>query len=492
MKVFLVPLLLVALALLDPTASRDSTLELTDADFKSRVTDYDHMLIMFYAPWCGHCKKLKPEFDLAADLLRDNDPPVQLAKVDCTEGGKETCSKFGVSGYPTLKIFSKGVVSKDYSGPRDAPGIVKYMSGQIGPVAKEISSLEAIEKFLSSSEDSVAVGFFEGKSPLKEAFLEAADGLRGKFKFAITSAAELLKKYDVKDSIILFRPKHMQNVFEPVEIKYEGGKSKSAVELWLKENQHGLVDHRTRDNTDEFSNPLVVAYYKVDYTKNAKGTNYWRNRILKVAKNFAGDFKFAISSKDDFQHELNEFGYDYVPSEKPIVFARSKDNKKFAMSEEFSIENFESFLNKLKNGELEPYMKSEPIPEDNSKPVKIAVGKNFDDVVTNNGKDTLIEFYAPWCGHCKKLAPIWDELGEKMADEDVEIVKMDATGNDVPSGFEVRGFPTIFWLPKDSKSSPVSYNGGREVNDFIKYIAKHATNELKSFDRSGNPKKDEL
>lgn len=102
-------------------------------------------------------------------------------------------------------------------------------------------------------------------------------------------------------------------------------------------------------------------------------------------------------------------------------------------------------------------MKSEPIPENNNEPVKVAVAKNFDEVVTNNGKDTLIEFYAPWCGHCKKLAPTYDELGQKLANEDVAIVKMDATANDVPPPFEVRGFPTLYWAPKDSKDSPVKY-----------------------------------
>jgi len=75
-----------------------------------------------------------------------------------------------------------------------------------------------------------------------------------------------------------------------------------------------------------------------------------------------------------------------------------------------------------------------------------------------------------------------------LKDEDVAIVKMDATANDVPAPYEVRGFPTIFWVPKDKKGSPVKYEGGREVDDFIKYIAKEATNELKGYDRSGNPK----
>ena len=101
------------------------------------------------------------------------------------------------------------------------------------------------------------------------------------------------------------------------------------------------------------------------------------------------------------------------------------------------------------------------------------------------------EFYAPWCGHCKKLTPIYDELGDKMAEEDVVIAKMDATANDVPEGFDVQGFPTIFWLPKGSKK-PVSYQGGREVDDFVKYIAKEASDELKGFDRKGKAKKEEL
>ena len=68
----------------------------------------------------------------------------------------------------------------------------------------------------------------------------------------------------------------------------------------------------------------------------------------------------------------------------------------------------------LSENKLTPYMKSEDVPADNSAPVKVAVAKNFADVVINNGKDTLIEFYAPWCGHCKKLAPIFDQLGEKV------------------------------------------------------------------------------
>ena len=59
------------------------------------------------------------------------------------------------------------------------------------------------------------------------------------------------------------------------------------------------------------------------------------------------------------------------------------------------IDSFQKFLNDVKDGKLEPYMKSEAIP-DNSTPLKTAVAKNFNEVVIDNSKDTLIEFYAPW------------------------------------------------------------------------------------------------
>jgi len=483
------------LALFAYIVSASDVLDLTESNFDTEVRRHDMVLVEFYAPWCGHCKRLAPEYEKAATALKSNDPPVPLAKVDCP-ANNDLCSKHGVSGYPTLKIFKNGEVSSDYNGPRDADGIAKYMRSKAGPSSKPLASVADVDKVIGGF-DQVVVGFFtEGDNTLMTDFMKAADALSEDFRFAHTQSAEALAHFGYRDEIVLFRPKRLHSMFEPKLVKCEDAASSHKIKSFVTENANGLCGQRTSSNSDKFKKPLVTAYYDVDYVKNVKGTNYWRNRVMKVAKKLNEEglsANYAVASKSDFSHELDEFGLTAV-GEKPVVAAKNEKDEKFVMSGEFDLAAFEAFVRDFLAGKLEPYLKSEPLPADgNSGPLKVAVAKNFEEVVNDPERDVLIEFYAPWCGHCKSLAPKYEELAEKLKDEPgVTIAKMDATANDVPSTYGVRGFPTLYFAPKNSKSNPKKYEGGREVDDFMKYIAKEATDELVGFDRSGKAKKAEL
>lgn len=94
---------------------------------------------------------------------------------------------------------------------------------------------------------------------------------------------------------------------------------------------------------------------------------------------------------------------------------------------------------------------------------------------------------APWCGHCKSLAPVYDDLGKAMAkySDTLTIAKIDATANDVPPKYEVRGFPTIV-LVKNNGEQHVSYDGARDLKSMKKWLRKNVSRPL------GGDKKDEL
>merc|ERR1711966_251639 len=121
------------------------------------------------------------------------------------------------------------------------------------------------------------------------------------------------------------------------------------------------------------------------------------------------------------------------------------------MSGEVTKDNVEKFLADFKDGKLEPFLKSEEPPASNDGPVKVIVGSTFDAEVANGGKWVLLEAYAPWCGHCKKLMPVWEDLGEafKESSGTVTIAKVDATANDLPKSLGIKGFPTLLLFKGD-------------------------------------------
>merc|ERR1711988_2067160 len=135
-----------------------------------------------------------------------------------------------------------------------------------------------------------------------------------------------------------------------------------------------------------------------------------------------------------------------------VIQKKAGDKKSFIYDGEITKEAIMKYMEDIEAGTVQPTMKSEPVPEEpQTDPVKVVVGKNLNKIVFNKKKDVLLEIYAPWCGHCKKLEPEYLKVGKKVQKEGFEdiltIAKMDGTANDSPvDTIAWSGFPTIVYV----------------------------------------------
>jgi protein disulfide-isomerase-like protein len=110
---------------------KSNVVHLTDSNWNSYLkrNKKKHVLVMFYAPWCGHCKHMKPGYqEAAAEFAAEKRNDLVLAAVDATKE-KETAGQFDIGGYPTLLYFHNGAQSK-YEGSREKEGIMTWLRGR--------------------------------------------------------------------------------------------------------------------------------------------------------------------------------------------------------------------------------------------------------------------------------------------------------------------------------------------------------------------------
>merc|ERR1719400_1815000 len=192
-----------------------------------------------------------------------------------------------------------------------------------------------------------------------------------------------------------------------------------------------------------------------------------------IAKDYKGEMLFVTINTDEEDHKriMEFFGLEESELPSMRIIRLEEDMSKFRPeSTELSDANMRSFITQYREGSLKAHLMSQDVPEDwDKEPVKVLVGKNFAEVALDTNKDVLVEFYAPWCGHCKQLEPTWNKLGEKYKDSDsVVIAKMDSTANELEE-VKVQGFPTIK-LFKKGDNTAIDYNGERTLDGLVKFI----------------------
>jgi protein disulfide-isomerase A1 len=454
----------------DKPEEEDDVLVLTTTNFEEAIAANKYLLVEFYAPWCGHCKSLAPEYAKAAGVLKAAESEIALGKVDATI---ETSlgEQFKVKGYPTLKFFVDGVPS-DYAGGRTSDEIVAWLKKKSGPPAITVSTSEELKKFQEDNEVAALGLFTDLDSAEAKAFMSVAQSMES-VVFGVTSEKSLFDELKVsgEKGLVLFKKfDEGRNDFTEGEFTVEEMKG------FIHSNQLALVNEFNQETAQKIFGGEIKVHNLFFASKKSEAYKEQFAAFTEAAKGFKGKTIFVLIDTDVAENErvMEFFGLKAADAPTIRLISLGTEMTKYKPDfTEISHANVAKFVQDFFEKKLSPHLLTQDLPEDWDKaPVKVLVGSNFNEVAKDQKKTVLVEFYAPWCGHCKQLVPIYDSLAEKFADQtEFVVAKMDSTLNELED-IKVQSFPTIKLFPKDS-DEVIDYSGERTLEAMAKFLESH-------------------
>ncbi|XP_030434239.1 protein disulfide-isomerase A2 [Gopherus evgoodei] len=455
----------------DELLEEEGVLVLHQRNFERALHEHRLLLVEFYAPWCGHCQALAPEFTRAAGILKNDSMGLRLAKVDAIEE-TDLSAEFGVTAYPVLKLFRDGNRTHpiDFTGQRDAEGIVRWMRRKAGPSTELLQDEASAQEFIAS-QDVVVVGFFKDlQSKAAQGFYEIASDAVD-VTFGVSNRTELFQKYSVTpDTVCLFKKFDEKRADFPLDM--ELGLNKEELSRFIVLHSLELVMEFTSQNSPKIFGAKILNHLLLFINKTLEAHQEILGSFQAAAPPFRGQVLFVlIDVNGEGAQVLQYFGLK--SHEAPTMrFINIETNRKYRMAtDEFTSQAVGSFAQAVLDGKVQPHFMSEEVPEDWDKhPVKILVGKNFEQVAYDETKNVFVKFYAPWCTHCKEMAPVWEALGEKYKDhENIIIAKLDATANEIMN-LTIRGYPTLHYFPAGPDRKMIEYKSTRDLETFSKFL----------------------
>uniref|UniRef100_A0A915KFQ2 protein disulfide-isomerase n=1 Tax=Romanomermis culicivorax TaxID=13658 RepID=A0A915KFQ2_ROMCU len=269
---------------------KDHVLVLTDKNFDDAIKEHEFILVEFYAPWCGHCKALAPEYSKAAKQLMEENSEIKLAKCDATEN-QDLASKHGVKGYPTLKFFRSGEPI-EYSGGRDAAGIVQWVNKKTQPAYKVLESADDAKKF--QEQHSVTIlGFFKDTSSEKASLFKQLATKIDDLVFAMVTDEKVYKNYEMSADGILMLKK-----FDEGRMIYNGEYESNALESWLHVNSLPLVSDFSQETAGKLFGGEIKSHHLLFVSKQSDDYLTLMDAFKKSAEKFRGKVIFVSINVD--------------------------------------------------------------------------------------------------------------------------------------------------------------------------------------------------
>jgi len=442
---------------------------LTELDFHNAIKENDYLLVNFHALWCRYSKKLKPEWKKLAELLKTENSKVKLAKVEAYDE-KKLAEEYGVEGYPTIKLFIKGQ-PVNYHGHRIAENILEFVHRQLKAPLSQVTDPQYIQNKLKEYEwIALLIGQTENQAVLDVATEE------GDVLFLRTTQDSIKGKYaNPSDGQIVL----VNNITHHYNTMTADLADKKAVATFISNNKFPDVARFSSGTAERVFLDEAGAMILL-----VKGENSAAETAFKNANKKIGDKIFmTVANYDEEIGRLLAENIGVESSQLPavrIVRADRERVRKYYLDGAITSDSIVSFFNDYQNKKAKRAYLSEAVPTENNDLVKKVVTKTFKDMVLDTNKDVLVQFWAPWCGHCRAMMPVYDNVARKTREvENFVVAKMDLSVNDVEGfGIDIVEYPTILLFTKTDKENPIEFKGERNEYVFDKFIRSHATVNL--------------
>lgn len=357
---------------------------------------------------------------------------------------------------------------------------MKWVEKKSGPAFKTISSEDDLTKFQEANEVFALGAFASLDSDAAKLFTSFAGDQDEGINFAVTTEKAVFDKLALTaDTIVIL--KNFDDL--RADLPVGAGLDTTALGDFINGESVPLLQTFSQESSRQIFSSPIKKHVLIFTNKDKDHHKSTLDASSEIAKSYKGKLLVVnVPSTESRVLEFFDLKEEHLP--KIIISDMSEEGgiKKYPYSGAIDVASLKKYFEEYFEGKLAPVLKSEePAPEDKAGDVFVLKGKSFNEIVLDNDKDVLVEFYAPWCGHCKKLEPIWNELGAKFKSHDnIVVAKMDATANEINvPGVNVRGFPTIYFFKGNDKSNPVKYEEGRELKDLVEYLTKNAHNTIK-------------
>ena len=455
----------------------NDVLVLTEKSFSYAIREYKNLLILFFDPECPHCQEFMPEYaKIASKLKSDN---FVFAKLDCIKYEK-IANNYDIEYYPTLMIL-KGNQRIKFEGNRNFEEIKKWLEENTKPKITKINSKEELDKFVK---DKICIVYFgKNEKTINEIIL--AERKSDDMEIGLVDNDDLIKQESSKDPEFIILYKNFEDEKNMLKENLVSENILKFINIYSYPKVNDL-NSRTTPLIFNRRQPGLVIFSSKSHDKKQEYENY-KALLERLWPNINDKIRlFVCDTSQIIGRKFAEYCgiIDYNVPKAFIVHVESDSPSKYMMNEEINEKNIINFIDNWSKGNLESFIRSEDIPDNQKENVFKLVGKTFKKEVLDNDKDVLIFFVSPTCQICKNFEPKLAELSKKLQknNKSLLIAKMDATLNDI-GDVQIHSFPTVAFYPGNEKDKdPIILRGKKSttnIDTIENLIKKHAYTLIK-------------